>query len=221
MAHKLFAAFFSLFISSVHEVTFIAGEAFNKQKIKIRSETVNLTTHRLQNALCSIWFSSIIHCLKFFRRSMFKMPLTIWRFVLVQFSLNIYGAHGVPVRAYESFPSINRCILFFVFSESLTTFITSVFSEVIMNNISLKLQAEIRGLYTASQSKGQPWWFFNSFRILFCVLSELTLSEWLLQNWHFLAVRAEHTHQPGSTRQASSTSSSFFFLTTLLTASAL
>lgn len=34
MAHKLFAAFFSLFVSSMHEVTFIAGETFNEQKNK-------------------------------------------------------------------------------------------------------------------------------------------------------------------------------------------
>lgn len=81
---------------------------------------------------------------------MFKMSLTISRFVLIRFSQNIYGAHSVPICADESFPSINRCILLFVFSENLTTFITSVFPEVIMNNISLKLQAEIRGLCTAS-----------------------------------------------------------------------
>lgn len=132
-----------------------------KQKTKIRSETVNFSTHWLQDALYSIWFSSIVHCLEFFRRSMFKMSLTIWKFVLIQFSLNIYGAHSVPVCAYESFPSINMCILSFVFSESLTTFITSVFSEVITNNLLLKLQSEIRGLYTASQSKDQPCLFLT------------------------------------------------------------
>lgn len=161
MAHKLFAAFFSFFVSSIHEVTFIAGEDFRKQKTKIRSETVNMTPLCLQDVLYSIWFSSIIHCLKFFRRSMFKMSLTIWRFVLIQFSQSIYGAHSVPICAYESFPSINRCILFFVSSESLTTFITSVFSEVITNNILLELQAEIRGLCTASWAKDQPWWFLT------------------------------------------------------------
>lgn len=45
-----------------------------------------------------------------------------------------------------------------VFNESLTTFIKSVFTEVIMNNI-LKLQSEIRGLYVGSQSKAWPRWF--------------------------------------------------------------
>lgn len=188
MAHKLVAAFFSLFVPSIHEVTFIAGEAFKKQKIKIKSETVNLSTHWLQDALYSIWFSSIIHCLKFFRRSMFKMSLTIWKFVLIQFGLNIYGAHSVPICAYWSFPSINRCILFFVFSERLTTFIASVFSEVVMNNILLKLQAEIRGFYTASRSKDQQWWFLTGLGFILCFKWADSLSEWLLQAWHCLCL---------------------------------
>lgn len=42
-------------------------------------------------------------------------------------------------------------------SVSLRNFIKSVFAEVIMNNILLKLQSEIRGLYVGSRSKAWPW----------------------------------------------------------------
>lgn len=61
-----------------------------------------------------------------------------------------------------------------VFSESLMTFIKSVFAEVIINNILLKLQSEIRGLYVGSWSKAPA---MGAFKILFCIFSELTLCQ--------------------------------------------
>lgn len=119
----------------------------------------------LQDAFCSIWFIAIIHCFKFFRRLKFKMSLTIWKFVLIQFSLNIYGTPSVPIRAYEPLLSINRwrklhfVQLLLSVRASQLALIKSVFAEVIMNNVLLKLQSEIRGLYVGFLSKVWLWWF--------------------------------------------------------------
>lgn len=93
------------------------------------------------------------------------MSLTIWKFVLTQFSLSVYGSPSIPICAYESFLSINRwrklCFVLFLSSlrASQLALIKSVFAEVIMNNVSLKLQSEIRGLYVGFLSKAWSWWF--------------------------------------------------------------
>lgn len=159
------------------------------------------------------------------------MSLTIWKFVLTQFSLSIYGSPSVPICAYESFLSINRWrkLRFIPFLSSLgasqLALIKSVFAEVIMNNVSLKLQSEIRGLYVGFLSKAWPWWF--SLVSIFSVfpyfqwansLSEQLLLYYLTHPFLGPSMTAEYTHPPGSMRHASTTSSWIFVLTMLLTA---
>lgn len=159
------------------------------------------------------------------------MSLTIWKFVLTQFSLSIYGSPSVPICAYESFLSINRWrkLRFIPFLSSLgasqLALIKSVFAEVIMNNVSLKLQSEIRGLYVGFLSKAWPWWF--SLVSIFSVfpyfqwansLSEQLLLYYLTHPFLGPSMTAEYTHPPGSMRHASTTSSCIFVLTMLLTA---
>lgn len=109
MDHKLFATFSCLFASSIHEVTFIAGEAFKKEKNK-DMKWISAFEHSLATRCLVVHLIQLHYSLLgiFRRRSMFKMPLTIWKFVLIQLSLNIYGTCSVTICSYEPFLSINR-----------------------------------------------------------------------------------------------------------------
>lgn len=151
-------------------------------------------------------FNVIIHCFKFFRKRMFKMSLIIWKFVLIQLSLNIYGTPSVPIHACEPPLSINRQrkLHFVQILPSVRALwlalIKSVFAEVIMNNVLLRLQSEIRGLYVGFLSKVWLWWF--SLVSVFSVFPYFHRPA-LCQNYFsgldtsyvFLPLREEYAHQ--------------------------
>lgn len=117
----------------------------------------------VQDAFCSVSMSLFIAS-NFSGNTCLKCHI-IRKFVLIQLSLNIYGTPSVPIRAYEPLLSINRQRkLHFVqllpsVRASQLALIKSVFAEVIMNNILLKLQSEITDLYVGFRSKVWLWWF--------------------------------------------------------------